>query len=123
MKAPVASGLSSSVERRPRHVPRTGLIALVILALAMGWLGWRKAYGEWVPSGDPPRLFACGRTYQAGSLVAVKPGEATHVIGHYPPLLGRDLWSREPLPSAPCPTGLFLQTSGGYRGYGLSGGP
>lgn len=123
MKTPSASGLSTSVVRRPRRVPHKGLVALVILVLAIGWLGWRKAFGEWVPSEDPPRLFACGRIYQSGSVVTAKPGDATHVIGHYPPLLGRDLWSREPLHSAPCPTGVFLQTSGGYRGYGLSGGP
>ena len=102
---------------------RSGMIVVVAVVLVTGWVGWRKAYGEWLPTGDPPRLVVCGRTYLAGDVTAAKPGEATLVVGHYPPLVGRDVWSRKPLPSAPCTTAVFLQTAHGFRGYGLSGGP
>ena len=102
---------------------RGGIVVLVAVVLVTGSVGWRKAYGEWLPTGDPPRLVVCGRTYQAGDVITAKPSDATLLVSHYPPLVGRDVWSPKPLPSAPCSTAVFLETAHGFRGYGLSGGP
>jgi len=100
---------------------RRGIVVVLAVVLVAGWLGWRKAYGEWLPTGDPPRLLVCGRTYLSGNAIEAKPSNATRVVAHYPPLVGRDVWGPTPLPSAPCSAAVFLETAHGFRGYGLSG--
>ena len=102
---------------------RRGIVVVLALVLVTGWLGWRTAHGEWLPTGDPPRLVVCGRIYQSGNAIGAKPSDATFVVAHYPPLVGREVWSPKPLPSASCSTAVFLETAHGFRGYGLSGGP
>jgi hypothetical protein len=119
----------------------------IIIALALGSVGYRKAYGAWWP--QPPDHFSyCGRFYETNhSLVLSRagvtkaesktglPGEGPYpvvTVGRVPPVIGRPLLaavtpdaSRQKFdPPLPCAMGLFLKTGADeYTGYFLLGGP
>jgi hypothetical protein len=123
-----------------------GLLAFaLIIAVAMGSVGYRKVYGDWWPQ-PPDRLTYCGRSYATNhSLVLSRagvtkansttglPGDAPYpvvMVGRVPPLIGQPLLASVTSESArqksdlPCAMGVFLKTgSDAYTGYGLLGGP
>jgi len=123
------------------------LAAAVIIALGVGSLGYRKAYGAWWPQ-SPDRLTYCGRSYATDhSLVLTRagvakassrtglPGEAPYplvTVGRVPPVIGQPLLAsvtpestrQMSDPQLPCAMGVFLKTGpDAYTGYGLLGGP
>ena len=125
-----------------------GLLAFaLIMAVALGSVGYRKVYGAWWPQ-PPDRLTYCGRSYATShSLVLSRagitkansktglPGDAPYavvMVGRVPPLIGPPLLAsvtpdsarQTSDPQLPCAMGVFLKTgSDAYTGYGLLGGP
>lgn len=121
------------------------LVAVIILAVAAGMLGYRKAFGTWWPQ-PPDRLTYCGRSYATNhSLVLSRagvtkansktslPGDAPYpvvTVGRIPPVISQPLLasvtpeSRRAAGDLPCAMGVFLKTgTDAYTGYGLLGGP
>jgi hypothetical protein len=125
-----------------------GLLAFaVVIAVALGSVGYRKAYGAWWPQ-PPDHLSYCGRSYATNhSLVLSRAGvtkansktglpcDAPYpvvTVGRVPPVIGCPLLaSVTPVASRqksdaplPCAMGVFLKTGADeYTGYGLLGGP
>jgi hypothetical protein len=123
------------------------VVALVLVAAAVGTLGYRWAYGTWWQT--PRHIAYCGRTYDAGnvralSLAQIEKSESSSslasgtvpdpivAVGHVPPVVGRPMLAaaapkatlREGETGAPCSMAIFLKTgSDAYTSYGLVGSP
>jgi len=123
------------------------VLALVLVAAAVGTLGYRWAYGTWWQT--PQHIAYCGRTYDAANVRALslaqieKSENKTSLasgtvpdpivgVGHVPPVLGRPLLAaaapkatlHEGEAGAPCSLAVFLKTgSDAYTSYSLVGGP
>lgn len=119
----------------------SGLLALMVLAAPGIALWYRQTYNVWPGQGASARVHWCGRDYEnsGGPLntwqqISSQERLPIRLVGQYPPLG----WSRQGLfaatipqaqrasvnPPMPCAVIVYLRVEpGGYRAYGLEGGP